>query len=181
MFFSFYLVFLSESDRSHKGAILLLDEPGLHLHPALQAQLLELFKRISENNQLIYTTHMPFLIDGNHIERVRTVYLTEPGKARVSNNVRPEGDRDTLLPIQAAVGYSIAQTLFFGKRSLIVEGVTDYWYIKTLSACLSTLNSSPVLSNDTVLIPAGAPPDSCRSHLSCLRQLTLEKGACQYF
>lgn len=154
-FFSFYLVFLSESDRSHKDAILLLDEPGLHLHPALQSQLLELFEQISEKNQLIYTTHMPFLIDGSHIERVRTVYLTEPGKARVSNNVRPEGDRDTLLPIQAAVGYSIAQTLFFGKRSLIVEGVTDYWYIKTLSACLSTLGTSPVLSNDTVLIPAG--------------------------
>ena len=32
-FFSFYLVFLVESDEGHKDAILLLDEPGLHLHP----------------------------------------------------------------------------------------------------------------------------------------------------
>jgi len=32
-FFSFYLVFLVESRKAHKDAILLLDEPGLHLHP----------------------------------------------------------------------------------------------------------------------------------------------------
>ena len=156
-FFSFYLIFLSESERSHKGAILLLDEPGLHLHPTLQTQLLELFERISETNQIIYTTHLPFLLDGNHLERVRTVCLTgsEPRTARVSNNVRPEGDSDTLLPLQAAVGYSIAQTLFIGKRSLIVEGITDYWFIKTLSECLSALSEDSVLSRETVVIPAG--------------------------
>ncbi len=35
-FFSFYLVFLVESMQTHKGAILLLDEPGLSLHPIAQ-------------------------------------------------------------------------------------------------------------------------------------------------
>jgi hypothetical protein len=39
-FFSFYLVFLVESKKAHKGAILLLDEPGLHLHPTLQSKLI---------------------------------------------------------------------------------------------------------------------------------------------
>ena len=156
-FFSFYLVFLSESEKLHKNAILLLDEPGLHLHPTLQSKLLAFFERLSDDNQIIYTTHMPFMIDGDHIERVRTVYLTKqkPRRTRVSNNVRPEGDRDTLLPLQLAVGYSIAQTLFLGKRSLIVEGVTDYWYIKTLNACLSRLEVDAVLNSDIVLIPAG--------------------------
>ena len=33
-FFSFYLVFLVESKEGHEDAILLLDEPGLHLHPS---------------------------------------------------------------------------------------------------------------------------------------------------
>src|SRR6516165_4204129 len=33
------LIFLAESRKSHKDAILLLDEPGLHLHPTLQTQL----------------------------------------------------------------------------------------------------------------------------------------------
>ena len=46
-FFSFYLVFLVESEKAHKGAVLLLDEPGLHLHPTLQTKLIDLFERIS--------------------------------------------------------------------------------------------------------------------------------------
>lgn len=156
-FFSFYLVFLVESRKAHKGAILLLDEPGLHLHPTLQSKLINLFERISENNQLIYSTHLPFLVDGNHLERVRTVYLAgpEPQKSHVSNDVRPTGDRDTLFPIQAALGYSIAQTLFLGKRSIIVEVITDYWLIKTLNNCLSSLKENSTLHEDTVLIPVG--------------------------
>ena len=156
-FFSFYLVFLVESKKAHKGAILLLDEPGLHLHPTLQAKLTALFDRISEGNQLIYSTHLPFLIDGNHLERVRTVHLAgpEPQKTVVSDDVRPTGDRDTLFPLQAAVGYAIAQTLFLGRRSVIVEGITDYWLIKALNDCLTAEKDVSALHPDTVLIPAG--------------------------
>ena len=156
-FFSFYLVFLVESEKAHKGAILLLDEPGLHIHPTLQAKLMALFERIAERNQLVYSTHLPFLVDGNHLERVRTVHLAgaEPQKTCVSNDVRPTGDRDTLFPIQAALGYSIAQTLFLGKRSVIVEGITDYWLIKALNDCLVALGDVASLHRETILIPAG--------------------------
>jgi predicted ATP-dependent endonuclease of OLD family len=156
-FFSFYLVFLVESQKAHRGAILLLDEPGLHLHPTLQSRLIDLFERISKDNQLLYTTHLPFLVDGDHLERVRTVHLAgpEPQKTVVSNDVRPTGDHDTLFPIQAAVGYSIAQTLFLGKRSVIIEGITDYWLLKALSDCLSMHDNTPALHEETVLIPAG--------------------------
>jgi hypothetical protein len=43
-FFSFYLVFLVESDLEHRDAILLLDEPGIHLHMTAQAELLDLLR-----------------------------------------------------------------------------------------------------------------------------------------
>ena len=157
-FFSFYLVFSVESKKAHKNSILLLDEPGLHLHPTLQSKLIELFERITDaDQQLIYTTHLPFLIDGSHLERVRTVYLTgdEPQKAVVSNDVRPTGDRDTLFPLQAVVGYSIAQTLFLGEYPVIVEGITDYWLIKTLDNCLSAAEGEQTLNPGTILVPAG--------------------------
>ena len=123
----------------------------------LQTKLINLFERISEHNQLLYSTHLPFLVDGNHLERVRTVHLTglDPQKTVISNDVRPTGDRDTLFPIQAALGYSIAQTLFLGKRSVIVEGITDYWLIKALNDCLPTLDGGPTLHEETILIPAG--------------------------
>lgn len=56
-FFSFYLVFLVESEEGHKDAVLLLDEPGLHLHPTAQQGLIAFFEKLAEDNQLIYTTH----------------------------------------------------------------------------------------------------------------------------
>jgi len=157
-FFSFYLVFLVESREAHRGAILLLDEPGLHLHLTLQGRLIEFFERVSKENQLIYTTHLPMLVDGEHLDRVRTVYLddtTTPPNTVVSTDVRAGADRDTLLPLQAAAGYSIAQTLFLGKRSVVVEGVTDYWILKALNSCLAALDRGPRLHEETVLVPAG--------------------------
>jgi hypothetical protein len=156
-FFSFYLLFLVESKKAHKGAILLLDEPGLHLHPTLQLKLIDFFERVSKENQILYSTHLPFLVDGDHLDRVRTVHLskTSPHKTIVSTDVRPTGDRDTLFPLQAALGYSIAQTLFMGKRIVIVEGITDYWLLKALDDCLAAENPVDALHEDTVLIPAG--------------------------
>ena len=157
-FFSFCLVLLAESWQTNKGAILLLDEPGLHLHPALQKRLIDLFERISGDNQLIYSTHLPFLVDGNHLERVRTVHLggAEPRKTRISDDLRSTCDRDTLFPIQAALGYSIAQSFFLGKRTVIVERITDYWLIMWLVTVLPEMDGNDPLHQDTVLVPAGA-------------------------
>jgi hypothetical protein len=156
-FFSFYLVFLVESSKAHKGAILLLDEPGLHLHPTLQMKLISFFERVAEKNQLVYSTHLPFLVDGNRLDRVRTVHLSKnvPAKTVVSTDVRPTGDKDTLFPLQAALGYSIAQTLFLGKRTMIVEGITDYWIIKALDGLIASEGKGGSLHPDTVLVPAG--------------------------
>ena len=157
-FFSFCLVLLAESWQTDKGAILLLDEPGLHLHPALQKRLIDLFERISGDNQLLYSTHLPFLVDGKHLERVRTVHLggPEPRKTRISNDLRSTCDQDTLFPVQAALGYSIAQTFFLGKRTVIVERITDYWLIMWLVTVLPEMDGNDPLHQDTVLVPAGA-------------------------
>ena len=51
-FFSFYLVFLVESGEGHKDAVLLLDEPGLHLHPTAQQELIGFFEEISKKIRL---------------------------------------------------------------------------------------------------------------------------------
>src|SRR5437773_3798273 len=47
-FFSFYLVFLVESDEGHRDAVLLLDEPGLQLHPTAQQELIAFFDEIAK-------------------------------------------------------------------------------------------------------------------------------------
>jgi predicted ATPase len=158
-FFSFYLTFLVESEKAHQGTVLLLDEPGLNLHVTAQQRLLSFFQRVSEKNQVIYTTHSPFMVDPDHIDNVRTVFLKKDDKSgymhtRVSATTEPEGDHDTVLPLQAALGYDIAQTLFLGKKTLIVEGITDYWILKTLSAELAQAKRA-ALPEDVVVLFAG--------------------------
>ncbi len=158
-FFSFYLTFLVESQKAHHGAILLLDEPGLHLHIRAQQKLIGFFRRVSSANQVIYSTHSPFMVDPDHLDNVRTVYLSEDPTTKrsftkVSIGTEPEGDADTLLPLQAAFGYELAQTLFIGRRVLLVEGITDYWLLKALSTTLATAGRH-ALAEDVVLVFAG--------------------------
>lgn len=161
-FFSFYLTFLVESGKAHKGAIILLDEPGLHLHPTAQEKLLDFFQRISARNQIIYSSHSMFMVDAEHVDNIRTVYLLAKNpndpKSRaythVSEGTEPEGDRETLLPMQAAGAYRLAQTIFLGKRTLIVEGISDYWLLKALSQYLGR-HGGGGLHPDTLVLWAG--------------------------
>lgn len=161
-FFSFYLNFLVESEKTHRGAILLLDDPGLYLHPTAQLKLLKFFQKISSKNQIVYTSHSLFMVDPDHVDNVRTVYLKpdDPDNkmsrayTKVSPSSEPEGDFETLMPMQAAGAYQLAQTIFLGKRTLIVEGITDYWLLKTLSNYLND-QTGEGLQKDTVIIWSG--------------------------
>jgi hypothetical protein len=151
-FFSFYLVFLVESEGAHKNCILLLDEPSLPLHGTAQAKVVEFLNRLARDNQTLYTTHSPFMVDGDHLERARAVYEKEDGTTGVSEDVWP-WDRDSLFPLQAAFGYQLAQSLFISKHQLLVEGITDYWLIKTVAEALPSRNL-PTLRGDITLVPA---------------------------
>jgi predicted ATP-dependent endonuclease of OLD family len=152
-FFSFYLIFLVESEGAHRNAILLLDEPGLHFHGTQQQKMIRFLDKLSIDNQILYTTHSPFMIDADHLERVRAVYEDANGTTKVSEDVWPS-DKDTLFPLQAALGYSIAQTLFYSKRQVIVEGITDYWIFKSISEGLQR-NKRQGLKEELVIVPAG--------------------------
>ena len=153
-FFSFYLVFLVESEYMHKNAILLLDEPGLHVHAGAQQKIVEFLETLSEKNQLLYTTHSPFMINGDKLENVRITYEDKKEKtAKVSQDVWPK-DKEALFPLQAALGYAIAQTLFYAKRQLVVEGLTDYSILKAINEHLSEREMIS-LRDDTIIVPAG--------------------------
>ena len=131
-FLSFYLVFLVESQEGHAGAILLLDEPGLSLHPLAQKDLTDFFDGLAEDN-LMYTTHSPFLVDSDHLERVKAVYVDKSGKTAISSNLRAvEGDQAqgrSIYPVYAALGLSVSDTLLQGANTVLVEGPSDQTYL----------------------------------------------------
>lgn len=170
-FFSFYLVFLVESKDMHRNAILLLDEPGLSLHPSGQLNLISFLNNLKETNQLIYSTHSPFLIDGDHLGRVRGVIENkDTGNTEVVTHLGII-DKHTAFPLQILLGYSIMQTIFLGKKHLILEGFSDYNYIKGMSLVLDRF-ASISLNEDIVPVPSGGA-----SKISYLASIFISQGS----
>jgi len=151
-FFSFYITFFADTKGGDaENAILLLDEPGLYLHARSQGDLLMHFEK-DFNNQIIYTTHSPFMVPTHRLDSVRTVSIGELAGTTVTND--PTGDSRTLFPLQAALGYNISQSLFVGSKNLVVEGVTDYWFLSSVSSHLADA-SGVSLDPELTLTPAG--------------------------
>jgi energy-coupling factor transporter ATP-binding protein EcfA2 len=142
-FLSFFLVFLVESADSHQGAILLLDEPGLSLHPLAQKDLSAFFDNLSHTNQLLYTTHSPFLVDPDHLDQVRAVYVDPKGATAVSTDLRAgrvgSPEEKSVYAVHAALGLSVSATLFNGCTIVIVEGQSDQHYLSAIKSVLIAL------------------------------------------
>lgn len=139
-FLSFFLVFLVERAETHKNAILLLDEPGVSLHPLAQEDLFAFFNNLSETNQIFYTSHSPFMVDPNHLDRVRTVYYDEQGKeqglTKVSADLRAKEKQKSevrsVYSVHAALGLSVSPVLLAGCQPIIVEGTSDQYYFSAI-------------------------------------------------
>jgi len=151
-FFSFYITFAADTKGGNaENAILLLDEPGLYLHAKSQSDLLMHFEQ-DFSNQIIYSTHSPFMVPTHQLDSVRTVSVNEDTGTTVTNN--PTGDARTLFPLQAALGYNLAQSLFVGHNNIVVEGVTDYWILSAISEYLADNNREKICF-DLTITPAG--------------------------
>jgi predicted ATP-dependent endonuclease of OLD family len=169
-FFSFIIWFSKIQSNSDSDYILLLDEPGLNLHASAQADLLRFFNDLSKKYQIIYTTHSPFMVVTEHLERVRTCFETDEGTI-ISESIQ-EKDPNTLFPLQAALGYDIAQNLFVSKNNLLVEGPADLIYLTLLSSILETEKRTFLKENITI-VPVGGL-DKVSTFISLLRGSKLQ-------
>ena len=151
-FFSF-LAYFSELDGSAPGSlILLLDEPGLSLHGKAQGDLLRFIdEKLASRFQVIYTTHSPFMIAPGKFERVRTVEDVDGVGTVIGKDVL-KNDQDTIFPLQAALGYEIAQTLFVGPNNLLVEGPSDLIFLQLLTR-KAELDGREALSPAWTIVP----------------------------
>lgn len=135
-FLSFYLIFLVESKDTHENAILLLDEAGVSLHPLAQKDLVNFFENLASKNQIIHTTHSPFLVDTSNVDRVKVVYINEDGCTVASNDLRAaesSANKNTsVYAVHAALGLSVSDVILQGCKTVIVEGPSDQYYLNAI-------------------------------------------------
>ncbi len=157
-FLSFYLVFLVESKDSHEGSILLLDEPGLSLHPLAQQDLTHFFDGLARTNQILYTTHSPFLIDADQLNRARKVYVADDGTSKLSADLQFQGTEKTRraagYTVWSALGIAVAESFLYGCQPVVVEGPSDQHYLTAIKLHLIKLGKIKP-SREMVFPPAG--------------------------
>ena len=157
-FLSFYLVFIVESGDAHRGAILLLDEAGHSLHPLAQRDLAKFFANLSQTNQVIHTTQSPFLVDTNHVDRVKAVYVSDDGYTVASDDLRASEGRDnqqrSVYAVHAALGLSISDMLLQGCLPVIVEGPADQTYLNAIKNWLIS-QKAIAPSKEVLFVPSG--------------------------
>ena len=153
---SFSWKFTHASRGQYKGCILLLEEPGIHLHYSGQRDLLEVFQRLSKSNTILYTTHLASMVDPAYPERVRIVEIM--GNHAIVKKGVVSSQRAPMAVIELSLGLTGDMSGLLGTRqTLIVEGGDDAMVLHKLSGILRGEGKAH-LSDRIYLWPArGAP------------------------
>jgi predicted ATP-dependent endonuclease of OLD family len=126
----------------------------MSLHALKQREFRETITKLAAKNQTIYTTHSPFLVGPNELDYVRVVELNDRNVGTKVHTTVTSSDPAALLPLQEALGYDLAQSLFAQQRNLLLEGLTDEWYLEGMAALLA--EGGEIKLNDKIaLITAG--------------------------
>lgn len=118
---SFFVVFHAQAKDDLRNAILLLDEPGLSLHALKQQEFRKTVSALAEGNQIVYTTHSPFMVGADELDLVRVVEMVDRKVGTKVHTRLAVDDPKSIYPLQAALGYDLAQSMFTHQRNLVVE------------------------------------------------------------
>ncbi len=148
---SFAWKFTHATKGEFKDCILLLEEPGIHLHYSGQKDLLDTFERLSADNTILYTTHLASMVDLANPERVRIVESRDHHLGITQGVV--SSSRGPMAVIERSLGLTGDLSGMLGNRQvLIVEGGTDALILQKLSGLLS--KDGKGLSDRVFLWPA---------------------------
>lgn len=159
-FLSYYVQLLSHDRPDSKPEVLLMDEPDAYLSASGQQDLLRVLEHharpddADREDQVVYVTHSPFLINRNAGHRVRVV---DKGTRDEGTRHVKDVTRNHYEPLRTSLGAFVAETAFIGGDNLFVEGIAD-------QVLLAGMNMR--------LLRAGTPPSQCLD----LNQVTIVPG-----
>lgn len=129
---SFYSTIQNEC-ASPSTVVILLDNPALELHVDGQRDIKKFLEdKITLNNQVIYVTHSPALVDPCKLSQIRIVELMSNKKGtKISNEIVKRGEHiDILEPLRSAIGSSVGYSLLASNYNILVEGMADKFLLE---------------------------------------------------
>lgn len=129
---------LAETVGDREGyKILLLDDPAVHLHPSGKQDWLESLEEIAREEQVIYTSHSPYLIEKQYPSRIRTVE-DSPDGTQINADIFDAGT-GTLEPLRNALGIDLSASPFVSEGQLLVEGPSEYYTISAVGTYMDDI------------------------------------------
>jgi putative ATP-dependent endonuclease of OLD family len=122
-----------------KPTILLVEEPEVHLHPALETSMMQYLQAVSSRCQVFITTHSTNFLDAATMSNVFLV--SKPAK---STNIQALDAEEAEARLPGELGLRMS-SLFLYDRLVFVEGRTDEGVLRewasTLGVNFSTTNA----------------------------------------
>jgi len=160
---TFLLTILAQPYGQSEGiqTLVTLDDPGIHLHPEAEKKLFRAFFYVTNQAQIVYTTHSPALIDRREVRRLRIIkHEIDEAEGRpigttVANdldNARTQGEQvDPLATAREAIGWTLSDSLFRGEQTVLVEGPSDKRYLNMFNSYFSW-NGQQHLDDDPTFV-----------------------------
>lgn len=122
--------------RSSEDVVLLLDEPGLHLHAKAKREFLTFLEReFADEQTLVYSTHSPFMIDTDRAHRTKLLSKDGDGRTTVLSDPA-EADAYTRFPLQNVFELDVMSTVLSRSQLLLLRDATTYKYLYNVSELL---------------------------------------------
>lgn len=114
-----------------RDALIVVDEPEMHLHPRWQQMLLGMFETLSRDtgNQFIMATHSPVFVSPLSIQYVSRVYAENQRSRVVRLGESRLPDRKHLFSI---VNSQNNERILFADHVVLVEGISDRIFFEVL-------------------------------------------------
>ena len=146
---------VSDLQAAERDQVLLLDEPGLHLHPKAKREFREFLEEgFAAEQTLVYSTHSPFMIDTDRAHRTK---LLEKSHDDDGTAIKTPGEADayTQFPLRSVFELDVMETILSRSRLLLVEDETVYTYLYNVSELLEGTDMDGIDHRWTVL-PIGS-------------------------
>jgi len=127
-----------------RDAVIVVDEPELHLHPRWQKVLFSLFEQMSREtgNQFVLATHSPTFISPASIQYVSRVYIEDQKSRIVRLNATDLPNAKHLFNI---VNSQNNERIFFCDQVVLVEGLSDRMFFEKVLERFVKGNSRDVI------------------------------------
>lgn len=143
------LAILKDRKNTKAASIIAIEEPESHLHPAAMHRIVDVINGLSNENQIIITTHNPLFVERNSIS---SNIIVDKGKASPAKNIKE---------IRDVLGVMPADNLIDASYILVVEGDDDRISLTKILSALSKNIKEALKSNVLVIKAIGGAGNLC--------------------